>query len=74
VSLSRRGRIPAGVNVGSVLAINDVNPELMSGRSEGHTYREPAAVDDMSEPGAIDPGAISVGAAVNVLNRIEAKA
>ena len=64
----------AGVDVGSVLAIDDVNPELLSGRSEGHTYREPAAVDDTGEPGAIDPGAISVGAAVNVLYRIEARA
>lgn len=59
----------AGVSVGEVLEIEDVNPESVSGRSEGHTYREPAA-DDPGEPGAIDPGAIAVGAAVNVVYRI----
>jgi uncharacterized protein YggE len=64
----------AGVNVGSVLAIEDVNPELLSGRSEGHTYREPADPDDTGEPGAIDPGAIAIGAAVNVLYTIETRA
>jgi hypothetical protein len=31
-------------------------------------------VDDAGEPGAIDPGAIAVGAAVNVVYRIEARA
>src|SRR4051794_26691276 len=56
----------AGVDVGSLLAIEDVNPEFLTGRSEGHTYREPAVVDDTGEPGAIDPGAISIGAAVKV--------
>jgi uncharacterized protein YggE len=64
----------AGVDVGSVLAIEDVNPESLSGRSEGHTYREPAAVDDAGEPGAIDPGAITIGAAVNVLYTIARRA
>jgi hypothetical protein len=63
----------AGVAVGDVLAIEDVNPELLSGRSEGHTYREPMAVDDISEAGAIDPGAITVGAAVNVVYRLESQ-
>jgi uncharacterized protein YggE len=57
----------AGVTLGTVLAIEDVNPELLSGRSEGHTYREPAPVDDAGEPGAIDPGAITIAAAVNIL-------
>lgn len=64
----------AGVAVGSVLAIEDVNPESLSGRSEGHTYREPMAVDDAGEPGTLDPGAISVGAAVNIVYRIEDRA
>ena len=64
----------AGVAVGAVLAIEDVNPETLSGRNEGHTYREPTAVDDAGEPGAIDPGAIAVGAAVNVVYRILARA
>ncbi|MBV9123377.1 MAG: SIMPL domain-containing protein [Planctomycetes bacterium] len=61
----------AGVTVGNVLAIEDVNPEVLSGRNEGHTYREPMAVDDAGEPGAIDPGAITVGAAVSVVFRIK---
>jgi uncharacterized protein YggE len=63
----------AGVVVGRVLAIEDVNPESLSGRSEGHTYREPEAIDDSGEPGAIDPGAITVGAAVNVVYQIEVR-
>ena len=62
----------ADVVVGSVLAIEDVNPEAVSGRGEGH-YRETVIMDDAGEPGAIDPGAITVGAAVNVTYRIEAR-
>lgn len=64
----------AGVAVGRVLGIEDVNPEMLSGRSEGHTYREAAPVDDTGEPGPIDPGAITVGAAVNVVYTIEVMA
>jgi uncharacterized protein len=64
----------AGVAVGNVLAIEDVNPELLSGRSEGHTYREPVTADDADASGAIDPGAITVGAAVSVVYRIESRA
>ncbi len=64
----------AGVAVGSVVTIEDVNPESLSGRNEGHTFREPPAVDDTGEPGAIDPGAIAVGAAVNIVYCIEARA
>jgi uncharacterized protein YggE len=64
----------AGVAVGSVLAIEDVNPESLSGRSEGHTYREPLDVEDTGDFGAIDPGAITIGAAVNVVYRIVAPA
>ena len=30
-------------------------------------------MDDTGEPGAIDPGAISIAAAVNVVYRIEAR-
>jgi uncharacterized protein YggE len=63
----------AGVAVGSVFAIEDVNPEILSGRSEGHTYREPVP-DDAGDPGAIDPGAITVTAAVNLVYQIEAGA
>jgi uncharacterized protein YggE len=63
----------AGVSAGGVLAIVDANPELVSGRGESHTHAEPDAADDAGEPGAIDPGAITVGAAVNVVYRIEAR-
>jgi uncharacterized protein YggE len=64
----------AGVAVGAVVAIEDVNPETLTGRSEGHVYREARPVDDAGEPGAIDPGATTVGAAVNVVYRIESQA
>lgn len=64
----------AGVAVGGVLAIEDVNPETLTGRSEGHTYREAAPVDDGGEPGAIDPGAIAVGAAVSIVYQIGGRA
>ena len=60
----------AGVAIGSVVSIQDVNPESLTGRSEGHTYREAAPVDDPGEPGAIDPGAITIGAAVSVVYSI----
>jgi uncharacterized protein YggE len=60
----------AGVALGDVLAIEDVNPEMLSGRSEGHTYREAAPADDVGESAAIDPSAISVAAALNVLYQI----
>jgi uncharacterized protein len=65
--------LAADVEVGSVLAIEDINPESVSGRSEGHTYRETASADDSGEPSAIDPGAITVTAAVSVVYRIEAR-
>jgi uncharacterized protein YggE len=62
----------AGVGLGQVLAIEDVNPEVLSGRNEGHNYREPLPVDDTGELTAIDPGAISITAAVNILFAITA--
>lgn len=63
----------AGVSVGDVLSIEDVNPESLSGRNEGHTFREPVAIDDAGDPGAIDPGAITVGAAVNIVYAIKVR-
>ncbi|HEV3261173.1 MAG TPA: SIMPL domain-containing protein [Gemmataceae bacterium] len=59
----------AGVSIGRVVAIEDANPETLSGRHEGHVHQEPAA-DDPGELKAIDPGAITVGAAVNVVYEI----
>jgi len=62
----------AGVSVGQVLGIEDINPESLSGRSEGHMHREPTS-DDAGEPGAIDPGAIAVMAAVTIVYQIDEK-
>jgi len=60
----------AGVVAGGVLAIEDANPEFVTGRNEGHVHRE-AVVDDAGEVKAMDPAAISVGAAVHVLYDID---
>ena len=54
----------AGVGVGQVLHIEDVNPSALRG-SEGHVRVEPR-IDDEGEAGAFDPGSITVGAAVLV--------
>ncbi len=56
----------AGVTLGRVTTIEDANPDALSGRNEGHVFREPVA-DDMGEQKAIDPGAIAVGAAVYLI-------
>jgi uncharacterized protein YggE len=59
----------AGVAVGAVVSIEDVDPQQLSGRWEGHTFREPE-LGDGDEPGAMEPGAIAVSAAVSVRYRI----
>ena len=46
-----------------------MNLEFLSGRSEDHIYREPD-IDDPGELRAIDPGAITVGAAVKIVFEI----
>jgi uncharacterized protein YggE len=61
----------AGVVAGGVLAIEDANPEFITGRNESHVHREPV-IDDTGEVKAMDPAAISVGAAVHVLYALEA--
>ena len=53
----------AGVSIGHVLHIQDVNPQVLLGRGEGHVRREPV-VDNDSDQQTLDPGAIEVGAAV----------
>jgi uncharacterized protein YggE len=63
----------AGVALGRVLGIEDVNPASLTGRSEGHTYREPVELDDVHESAAFDPAAIAVAAAVNIVYHIEAR-
>ncbi|MCA9194150.1 MAG: SIMPL domain-containing protein [Planctomycetales bacterium] len=62
--------IASGVAVGEVILIEDMNPEMLSGRYEGHVHREPV-IDDPGDVKAVDPGAITVGAAVNVLFEIK---
>jgi len=54
----------AGIGVGRVLHIEDVNPAAIRG-SEGHVRTEPR-IDDEGDAGAFDPGSITVGAAVLV--------
>jgi uncharacterized protein len=55
----------AGVSVGHVIHIQDVNPQVLQGRGEGHVQREPV-VDNDSDKQTLDPGAIEIGAAVMV--------
>ena len=63
----------AGAAAGRVSGIEDVNPDLLTGRFEGHARRE-VAVDDAGDSGAMDPAAIVVGAAVHVIYQIEHRA
>jgi uncharacterized protein YggE len=60
----------AGAAAGAVLAIEDGNPEMITGRNEGHVHREPV-IDDAGETKAMDPAAIAVGAAVHVLYALD---
>ncbi len=55
----------AGVSLGSVLAIEDINPEVLRGTGEGHTSSE-APSDDAGPERALAPGSIVVGAAVSI--------
>lgn len=52
----------AGVNLGQVIHIEDVNPDSLRQR-EGHTTKE-IIPDDEGPPRAFDPGSITVGGAV----------
>lgn len=62
----------AGVAPGAVVSIEDVNPESLANRSEGHHVSPPAVtVEDTADPGPMNPGAISVAAAVRIRYRIE---
>ena len=60
----------AGVKVGAVCGIEDMNPDMVSGRSERgmHGITE---LEDSNAMKAVDPGAIVVGAAVSVRYQIE---
>lgn len=59
----------AGVNLGKILHIEDVNPDVLCGR-EGHVIGE-IQPDDSGEMQAFDPGSITVGAAVIIAYKIE---
>ena len=54
----------AGVSLGNVLHIEDVNPDMLRGR-EGHTYTQ-VLVDDDSPPQAFSTGSIAVQGAVMI--------
>lgn len=59
----------ANITIGSITLIEDVNPEELTARYESHIHREPF-VDDPGDTKAVDPGAIAVGAAVNMVFEI----
>jgi len=62
----------AGVRAGRVLLIEDVNPNSVPAYNEVHHPRGASTPPvDATEPGSIDPGAIVVTAAVNVMFEIE---
>nr|WP_143547599.1 SIMPL domain-containing protein [Rhodopirellula sp. SM50] len=60
----------AGVGVGRVSEIEDMNPGIVSGDAERGMHGA-AMEDDPPTVRAADPGAIVVGAAVNVIYEIE---
>lgn len=56
----------AGVALGSVIHIQDINPDTLRGQ-EGHSARESEPASDDEQPlRAFDPGSITVGGAVVV--------
>jgi uncharacterized protein YggE len=56
----------AGVKLGPVLSLEDLNPEMLRGSGEGHSSSEVAS-DDAGPERALAPGSIVVGAAVSVV-------
>jgi uncharacterized protein YggE len=59
----------AGVTLGNIIHIEDVNPDMLRGR-EGHIIRE-VQPDDDGEIQAFDPGSITVGGAAIIAFEIE---
>ena len=55
----------AGVTLGAVVAIEDVDPGSLRRRGEGHVSGDPIDAEALSE-GALDPGAITVAGAVRL--------
>jgi len=62
----------AGVELGPVLHIEDVNPNVLQGRGEGHVRREPVVDNDLDKQ-PLDPGSIDIGAAVLIGFKIQGK-
>jgi uncharacterized protein YggE len=56
----------AGVSLGAVVSMEDVNPEVLRGSGESHTSSEVSS-DDAGPDRALAPGSIIVGAAVSVV-------
>jgi uncharacterized protein YggE len=56
----------AGVSLGAVLSLEDVNPSVLRGSGESHTSSEVSA-DDAGPARALAPGSIVVGAAVSAV-------
>jgi uncharacterized protein YggE len=56
----------AGVSLGAVVSLEDVNPEVLRGSGESHTSSE-APSDDAGPDRALAPGSIVVGAAVSLV-------
>jgi uncharacterized protein len=55
----------AGMSLGAILHIEDINPDRLGGTGEGHVSRVPH-LDDDSTLHAFDPESIMVGAAVAI--------
>lgn len=55
----------AGVSLGVVIHLKDVNPEVVRGSGEGHTSTEVSS-DDAGPERALAPGSIVVAAAVSI--------
>ena len=53
----------AKVELGKVIHLEDVNPEILSGRYEGHVLKQ-VEPDDTGNVQAFNPGSITIGAAV----------
>jgi uncharacterized protein YggE len=60
----------AGVRLGAVVHIEDLNPDRLRGNESHHVVTEPQ-VDEEGPLRAIDPGSIVIGGAVLVSFRIE---
>jgi uncharacterized protein YggE len=61
----------AGVSLGAVVSLEDVNPAVLRGSGESHTSSEVSS-DDAGADRALAPGSIVVGAAVTILFAITA--